>query len=217
LLLVGGALSAGLEPFLDNVVLFWYPPHQHLVAFHAFGRTVPLFVPIGYAWFCGALLYAVARRFEHGVRPRDVWLMLLGIVVIDYIAIGLTSWLHIAGFYGHPPYNLGGYPLWWAAFDGTSVILGGALVYYLLPRLRGLERAWLVLIPTLMVGGTAGAVGGPITIALNSQWSSGAKWVAGALTMVLGCAIVHLVARVVPSHPATTSAAVIDRPVLVAS
>src|SRR5947209_2797749 len=55
LMLAGGALSAAFEPLYDNLVLFWYPPHQQLWAFHAFNRTVPIFVVIGYAWFCGGL------------------------------------------------------------------------------------------------------------------------------------------------------------------
>jgi hypothetical protein len=201
-LLAGGAIAGCLEPFLDNVVLFWYPPHQHLVAFHAIGRTVPLFVPIGYAWFCGSLLYLVARIFQRGVRERDVWALLGAVAVIDFVAIGLTSWLGIAGFYGSPPFDIGGYPLWWAAFDGTDVILGGAIVYYLLPRLPGRSRLWLLLAPPFALGIATGAVGWPITTALNTPFGTAGKWLAGTVTIGLGLVVVFAVARVVTRLPA---------------
>jgi putative Mn2+ efflux pump MntP len=53
----------------------------------------------------------------------------------------------------------------------------------------------LLLIPSLVLGAVSGAVGWPITTALNSHWSSAAKLVAAAMTIGLGCAIVYGVAR----------------------
>ncbi|MHB8694356.1 MAG: hypothetical protein ACYDHH_24215 [Solirubrobacteraceae bacterium] len=195
LLLAGGALSSLLEPFLDNVVLVWYPPHQNLGAYHAFGRTVPIFVPIGYAWFCGGLLYLAARFLARGVSAKQVWGLLGAVAVIDFVAIGLTTWIGVMGFYGKPPLDVAGYPLWWAAFDGSDVILGGAIVLWLLPRLHGRARLWLLAIPSLVLGAVSGAVGWPITTALHSHWSAAAKLVAAAITIGLGCAIVYGVAR----------------------
>jgi hypothetical protein len=198
LLLVGGAISGLLEPFLDNVVLFWYPPHQSLPTIHAFGRSVPMFVPIGYAWFCGSLLFFVARIYQRGVTRGQVWMILGGVVVVDYVAIALTSWIGVAGFFGSPPLSVGGYPLWWAAIDGTDVVLGGAVVYYLLPWLTGRNRLWLVLVPPIMIGIATGAVGWPISTALHSGWGSTSELLAALATIGFGCAFVHLVASAIP-------------------
>lgn len=202
LLLIGGALSGLVEPFLDNVVLVWWPPEQPLAAFEAFGRTVPWFVPIGYAWFCGGLLYFAARIYAAGVRPAQVWATLAVVAVVDYVAIAATTWIGIMGFYGDPPMNVGGYPLWWAAIDGVHVIFGGAVVLLLAPRLKGFGQLWLLLVPTVVIAAAGGAVGWPISTALNSDWSAAGKWVAAAVTMGIGCAIVHLVAQTVsgPNH-----------------
>lgn len=200
LLLVGGAISGLVEPFLDNVVLFWYPPHQSLPTIVAFGRSVPIFVPIGYAWFCGGLLYFVARLYDRGVSRRTVWAVVGWVVVIDYVAIALTAWIGVAGFFGHPPLSIGGYPLWWAAIDGSDVVVGAAVVFYLLPHLAGWNRLWLVSVPPIMIGTAAGAVGWPISTALNSGWSGPGKLVAALVTIGLGCLLVHLVASVVPGH-----------------
>jgi hypothetical protein len=114
---------------------------------------------------------------------------------VDFVAIGLTTWIGVMGFYGRPPLDIAGYPLWWAAFDGSFVILAGAVVFMLLPRLKGRNLGWLLVIPTLVLGAVSGAVGWPVTTALNSQWSTAAKLVAAAMTIALGCSIVYGVAR----------------------
>jgi hypothetical protein len=114
--------------------------------------------------------------------------------VIDFVAIGLTSWLNIAGFYGGQPFNVAGYPLWWGAVDTANVLLGGALLYYLIPRLRGARRLYLLLIPMWVTGATAVAVAGPVAIALNSRWSMTGKVFAALFTIALGVGIVDLVA-----------------------
>jgi hypothetical protein len=201
LLLAGGALAVICEPVYDNLVLFWYPPHQQLSAFHAFGRTVPICVVIGYAWFCGGLPYLAARLFERGISARGVWTLAGAVLIVDFVAIGLTSWINIAGFYGGQPFDVGGYPLWWGAVDIFNVIVAGAIVQYLLLRLTGVRRLYLVLVPTLVVGAAAGAVAGPVAIALNSGWSGLGKASAALATVGLGAAAVRLVAGAVVRKP----------------
>jgi hypothetical protein len=194
LVLAGGAVAAMCEPVFDNLVLFWYPPHQQLSAFHAFGRTVPICVVIGYAWFCGGLPYLAYTMIKRRVTARRLWSLAAAVFVIDFIAIGLTSWLKIAGFYGGQPFNVAGYPLWWGAVDTSNVLLGGALLYYLIPRLTGIRRAYLLLVPVWITGATAVAVAGPVAIALNSRWSMAGKYAAALITLGLGFGIVDVVA-----------------------
>jgi hypothetical protein len=197
LLLAGGALSVVCEPLFDNLVLFWYPPHQPLPAFHAFGRSVPLCVIIGYAWFDGGLLYLAARLLERGGGARAMW-RLAGIVfLIDFVAIGLTMWIHVAGFYGHQVITIGGYPLWWGAVDVSNVVFGGFVVFHLLGRLRGVRRLYLLLVPTWVTGATAVAVAGPAALALNSGWSTAGTVLASLATIVLGVAVVDLVTHLI--------------------
>jgi hypothetical protein len=94
-------------------------------------------VPIGYAWFCGGLLYFTARFYAAGPTRARVWAVLAAVVVVDYVAIAVTTWVGVAGFYGDPPLNLGGYPLWWAAIDGVDVVAGGAVVSFSLHACAG--------------------------------------------------------------------------------
>lgn len=208
LIILGGALSGLMEAWLDNVVLYRWPPHQNLAAFEAFGRTVPMFVPIGYAWFCGALLYVVARRFQRGVTVRQVWAILGIVAVVDFVAIGLSAWIGVSDFFGDPPLKVADYPIWWAAFDGCDVLIGGALVWFLLPRLKGLEQLWLVLVPPISLGAASGAVGWPVSTAINSQWSPTGKLLCALATIGLALAITHFLARLLsaatrPEPPAS--------------
>lgn len=198
LILVGGMLSGLMEAWLDNVVLVGWPPDQDLPSFEAYGRSVPIFVPIGYGWFCGGLLYVTARSFQAGVDARKIWTILGIVAVVDFVAIGLSSWLGILEFFGDPPMEVAGYPLWWAGIDGLDVVLGGAIVFLLLPHLRGAQRLWLVLVPSIALGAASGIVGWPVSTAINSQWSMEAKYACAVASIVLSLACVHAIARGLP-------------------
>jgi hypothetical protein len=197
-ILLGGAVSGLMESWLDNVVLVGYPPHQNLPALHAFGRSVPIFVPIGYAWFCGGLLYLVARSYQRSVTPRKIWALYGAVVVVDFVAIGLSSWIGILQFYGHPPMDVFGYPAWWAGIDGLDVVLGAAIVFVLLHSLRGRHQGWLVLVPSIALGAASGIVGWPISTALNSGWSDPAKYACALASIGLSLACVAFLARTLP-------------------
>jgi hypothetical protein len=212
LMLAGGALTGLMEAWLDNVVLVAYPQHQNLPVIHAVGRSVPLFVPIGYAWFCGGLLYLVARYLQRaGASPQRIFVIWAVIVLVDFGAIGLSSWIGILRFFGHPPLNIAGYPLWWASFDGLDVILGGALTLILLDHLRGRRQAWFVLVPPLALGAACGIVGWPISTALNSSWSEAAKYGCALATIALSLAAITAIARTLP-RIATLSRRLADDP-----
>ncbi len=197
-LLLGGAMAGLMEAWLDNIVLVGYPPDQNLPVLEAFGRSVPIFVPIGYAWFCGGLLYLVARAYQRGVTARKVWQIFAAIAVIDFVAIGLSSWIGILEFYGDPPMDIAGYPLWWAGIDGLDVVLGGAIVYVLLPHLQGRAQAWLVLVPSIALGAAAGIVAWPVSTAINSSWSMPAKYACAVASIALSLACVRFLAAALP-------------------
>lgn len=69
LFLLGVALSGiVVEPIFDNTLLYWYQPDNPLGVYNAFDRTVPWFVPTGYAWFFGGSSYILWRLFVRGIR-----------------------------------------------------------------------------------------------------------------------------------------------------
>jgi hypothetical protein len=198
LFLVGGALSGLMEPWLDNVVLVGYPIHQITPVFTAFERNVPIFVPIGYAWFCGGLLYVLYRAFERKFDARRIWTLYGIIAVVDFVAIGLSAWLGILDFFGDPPMKIAGFVVWWAGIDALQIVLGATLAVFLVPRLRGLQQLWFVLIPSVVLGAAAGIVGWPISTAINSGWPMWAKYVCALVSIGISLACTHFVAQSAP-------------------
>lgn len=198
LLMLGGALSGLMEPWLDNVVLVGYPVDQATPYFVAFERPVPIFVVIGYAWFCGGLLFVLYRLFQREFSARSIWQLYGVVVVVDFVAIGLSAWLGILEFFGDPPLKIARFPLWWAGIDGLMVVMGGVLAFFLVDRLRGLQRLWLVLIPSITLGAAAGIVGWPVSTAINSGWPMWAKVGCALCSIALSLASVHFIAKVAP-------------------
>jgi hypothetical protein len=207
LMLMGGVLAGLMEAWLDNVVLVGYPPEQNLPVIEAYGRSVPIFVPIGYGWFCGGLLYLVARAYQRGVSAPKVWAIYAAIAVVDFVAIGLSSWIGILEFYGDPPLEVLGYPVWWAGIDALDVVLGGAVTMVLLDRLGGWRQAWVVVVPSVVLGASAGIVGWPISTALNSDWSTAAKYGCALASIGLSLCCVRFIAAALPAVRAAGRAA----------
>jgi hypothetical protein len=192
LFFLGTALSALIvEPVFDNALLYWYPPVNDLGVVAAYGRTVPWFVPIGYAWFFGGSSYVLWRIFQRGATRQQIWALFAGVVAIDAIATSTAGWLHISGFYGPQPFFVGGVNVWFAFADATGVLVGAVILYLLAPHLRGRNWLWLLIIPTISYGAVLGGVTSPVTLGLHSDWTTAGRWLGGAATIALCCVVAH--------------------------
>jgi hypothetical protein len=205
LFFIGTAISAlAVEPVFDNALLYWYPPDNDLGVFAAYDRTVPWFVPIGYAWFFGGSSYVLWRLFQRGVSRAQVWGLFAVVVLIDAVATSTAGWLHISGFYGLQPLSFGGVNLWFACADATGVLVGAVILYALASRLRGWNWLWLLVIPTMSYGAVLGGVTSPVTLGLHSDWTTLGRWLGGAATVALCCVVVQgcsqLIAKESPSR-----------------
>jgi hypothetical protein len=201
LVFAGTALSSILiEPIFDNVLLYWYPPENPLAFFTAFGRTIPWYVPLGYAWLFGGGGYLIQRQFEKGIGKATIWKLFALFVLFDWVATGTAGWFGLSAFYGNQPFVfLAGCPLWFSFVDATGSFMMAIALHQFLPFLHGAKRLWLLIFPTFTYGATLGTTTAPVALALNSGWSTPVIWLAGAATMAL-CAVViwvigELVAR----------------------
>lgn len=196
LVFLGTGLSAVLiEPVFDNTLLYWYPAVNDLAFFTAYERTLPWYVPLGYAWFFGGTAYLLQRRFEQGVTSGEVWRLFALVVCIDWLAVSICEWLSLSAFYGNQPFHLIGSPLWFSFADATGAFVLAAALHLFLPHLQGRDRLWLLLLPTFTYGGTLGSVTAPVSLALNSAWPTTLTWLAGAATMALCATAIHVTAR----------------------
>lgn len=192
----GTALSAVMiEPIYDNSLLYWYPEQNSLAFFRGFGRTIPWYVPLGYAWFFGGSAYLVYRVIEAGASAKQIWTLFWVVVGVDWLAVSICEWLDLSAFYGNQPFHLLGAPLWFSFCDATGGFVLGAALALFMPYLKGPARLWLLLLPSFTYASTLGATTAPVSLALNSGWSTALVWAGGAATIALCMVAIHVIAR----------------------
>lgn len=206
LVFIGTGISALLiEPIFDNTLLYWYPPLNELAVITAYERTIPWYVPLGYAWFFGGTAYLLQRLFARGVSTAQIWGLFAGAVFTDWLAVSICEWLSLSAFYGNQPYHFFGSPIWFSFADATGAFVLAAALQAFLPHLNGAQRLWLLILPTFTYGGTLGSVTAPIALALNSAWSTPTVWIAGTATMGMCCIAVYAITRFAAREPVAFS------------
>jgi hypothetical protein len=196
LIFAGTALSAVMiEPIYDNTLLYWYPDVNNLAFFRAFERTIPWFVPLGYAWFFGGSAYLVWRVIEGGASAKRIWQLFAATAVVDWLAVSICEWLDLSAFYGGQPFHIFGSPIWFSFCDATGGFVLGAALAVFVPYLQGTRRLWLLILPSFTYASTLGSTTAPVSLALNSGWSIPVTWVAGAATMALCMVAIHVIAQ----------------------
>lgn len=192
----GTALSAVLiEPIYDNTLLYWYPDENSLAFFRAYGRTIPWYVPLGYAWFFGGSGYLVYRVIEAGTSAGRIWQLFAATAAVDWLAVSICEWLGLSAFYGNQPFHLFGSPIWFSFCDATGGFVLGAALAVFVPHLEGTRRLWLLILPSFTYAATLGSTTAPVSLALNSGWSTALTWISGAATMAMCLIVVYVVAQ----------------------
>ncbi len=206
LIFAGTALSAVMiEPIYDNTLLYWYPDVNNLAFFRAYDRTIPWFVPLGYAWFFGGSAYVVWRVIEGGALAKRIWQLFAATTVVDWLAVSICEWLDLSAFYGNQPFHVFGSPIWFSFCDATGGFVLGAALAVFVPYLQGSRRLWLLILPSFTYASTLGSTTAPVTLALNSAWSVPVTWAAGAATMALCMVAIHVIAQM-SEHRSKTKA-----------
>ncbi len=196
LVFAGTALSAVMiEPIYDNTLLYWYPDENSLAFFRGFGRSIPWYVPLGYAWFFGGSAYLVWRVIENGASVLRIWQLFAVTVFVDWFAVSICEWLHLSAFYGNQPFHILGSPFWFSFCDATGGFVLGAALAVFVPHLQGARRLWLLLLPSFTYASTLGSTTAPVSLALNSGWAAPVVWAGGAATIALCLVAVHVIAQ----------------------
>jgi hypothetical protein len=187
--ILGGALAASFEPVVDVLGLVFLKERGALGTFTILDRTMPLYICFVYPWYVGGLGYLASKLFKRGVTMRDLFLLW----AIDFLVdIFLESPGILAGtylYYGHQPFNIWGFPLWWGFVNPVMPMVAGALIFHIRPHLN---TSWklLAVIPCVpMADGIAnGATAWPMWAALN-QADVSYVWTYLASFVTLGLAL----------------------------
>jgi hypothetical protein len=201
--ILGGALAATFEPIVDVLGLVFMKEHGALGTFTILGRTMPLYICFVYPWYVGGLGYLCYRLFRRGVTTADMlWLWaVIGVVDVFLETPGIL--LHTYLYYGHQPFNIWGFPLWWGFVNPVMPMLAGALIYKTKPHLQGWRLAAVILFIPMADGVANAAAGFPMWIALNQPdvsyvWT----YLAGFITLGLSLLCVWLISLAV-ARPAS--------------
>jgi hypothetical protein len=168
--IIGGALAASFEPVVDVLGLVYLKEQGALGTFTILDRTMPLYICFVYPWYVGGLGYLAYKLFKRGVTMRDLFLLWAVDCVIDIIleTPGILAGTYL--YYGHQPFNIWGFPLWWGFVNPVMPMVAGALIFHIRPHL---DRPWklpavIACIP--MADGIAnGATAWPMWAALNQE------------------------------------------------
>ncbi len=191
--LLGGLSMGVLEPYLDYNGLLWFAGDNVAIAVNLFGRHIPLYVVLGYAFFFGLQSYIIYRAILLGKGARFFlcayavsWVFDLGLQITGR-AFGLYR------YYGHQPFLIAGAPAWWFTIDATLQLLAGFVFFGLRDKLSGWGKLLVIPLLPMLYAGLNGATGWPVFTALNSNYredvngnaSTGLIYLGGLLTIAL--------------------------------
>jgi hypothetical protein len=196
--IAGGAIAATFEPIVDVLGLVYLKEENALGTFTILDRTMPLYICFVYPWYVGGLGYLAYKLFERGVTTQMLFLVWACDFVVD---IFLESPGILAGtylYYGHQPFDIWGFPLWWGFVNPVMPMVAGALIYKLKPHLTGWKLLGVIPLIPMADGIANGATGFPMWIALNQPdvsyvWT----YAAGFATLGLALYAVWIISLVV--------------------
>jgi hypothetical protein len=185
LIVIGSGFLCSLsEPMLDLLGhLRW--ANNLPTAFTNFGIDVPWLIPPCYAAFLGLESYFCYYMLKKGVTVNQCVMVWAVGGVTDAImeTVGLN--LNIYEYYGLQPYTLFKFPYWWGFINGASFFTIGFMLWFLVPRLQGIKRLWLLGISPMGMMMAYFTTGWVHILAQNANLPVWTRWVATTITMAL--------------------------------
>jgi hypothetical protein len=207
--IAGGALAALFEPVVDVLGLVYLKETNALGTFTVLDRTMPLYICFVYPWYVGGLGYLAYKLFERGVTMKAMFAIWAAIGVVDVVleSPGILASTYL--YYGHQPFDIWGFPLWWGFVNPVMPMIAGALIYKLKPHLTGWRLIGVIPLIPMADGLANGAAGWPMWIALNQPdvsyvWTYLASFVTLALSLYAVWIIGLVVARAPEEVPEET-------------
>lgn len=168
----GGFLCTLGDTMLDHLGHLWYPNNLPGPLFTAFGINEPLFLPPCYAAFVCMTGYFAYRMFQRGPSARQVWYVWLAIASTDLLLEFPGVLTDVYGYYGREPFYVGNFPLHWGWVNGTGMLMVGFGLWLAVPRLRGVRRLLILLVPITAFLGSYGMTAWPAFLSINANLST---------------------------------------------
>lgn len=184
--LIGGLFMGLLEAYLDYNGLLWFAADNVAVALNLFGRHVPLYVVLGYAFFFGLQSYVIYRGILLGKGAKFFLYAYAVSWLFDLSLQAAGSAFGLYRYYGNQPLLIAGVPAWWFTIDATLQLLAGFVFFGLRDRLVGWGRLLVIPLLPMLYAGLNGATGWPVFTAINSNYDAEVNGNASTALVYLG-------------------------------
>lgn len=201
LLVLGGAIASVNEAIVDSTGLVWHPRIDDWMAYNSFA-PVPLWVVGAYCTFEGGFAYLLYKRVKAGMTRAQVWKAFGLLVAANWVLEIPLLALDFYDYYGNPPLEVAGYPIYWPFLNLPPILVTVALLVRLPALFEGRKVALLLVEPAMAYAAVSNAVGWPIFTALHSPgMAEPFRWALCVLGIALSCLIVDALSRVLASKP----------------
>lgn len=204
LVLASGTLTCLMEPMFDHLYGLWFPTRGQWTLFTAYGVSEPVWLVPAYFSIYGGGALLILRAMQKRPTAATVWRMYAVMVAVAMVAE--ISYVQLMGVYEYQddqPWVVLGYPLFLGFVNSMSALIGGVLLWKLIPLVRGPWRLGLVLVTPVAFAMEAFG-GGVIYLALRhgSENPSSVLLHVAALTVPLGTiCTAKLLTLLVPADP----------------
>lgn len=186
LMSLGGFLACGWEPVVDVLGNCFFPVENQIVGFEFLGRPIPIFVPLTYLWFVGGMGYWSLSVLRDPTTTRsDLWKLWLKYVAINGLLEYPPLYFGIYTYYGHQPFQVGGFPLWFPCVNASAPIVAATLTNFLGPYLKGWRSYAIITTSATAFGISHAAFAFPMWLALSTDKGYSVTYPAGIATFVL--------------------------------
>jgi hypothetical protein len=145
--LIGGTLTCLLEPAFDHMYGLWFNVEGQWSLYETFGSKQPIWVPAAYTALYGGATIIVIRTLAKRPQISTVWRMWAAIVVMSIVAeMAYVSILGVYEYQDHQPFVVAGYPIFLAFTNAMSGVVGGIVLYRLIPLVKGWSQLALITI-----------------------------------------------------------------------
>jgi hypothetical protein len=195
LILLGGALTNVMEPFVDITGGCWHPIIHQDRLFAIMGHPMPVWLLPTYAAYFGVLPMCMVVNFRKGITCRAMWLWFLVPVIADIILeeglFGISGG-NLYAYYGNQPLRVHVFPIWWAPVNAIGVYVSAIALVLAAPHLRGWRLALVPLFTPLLYCGVGALAGFPSYVVINSDFPYLATQLGGVASFVLAGGLAYL-------------------------
>ncbi|KAH8784989.1 hypothetical protein F5883DRAFT_514691 [Diaporthe sp. PMI_573] len=186
LMFIGGFFASSFEAIVDVMGGCFFPREGQITGYEWFGRPVPAFVPLNYGWFVGGMGYWSLTVLRNPTTTRrDLWSLWAKFIVINLILEYPPLYFGIYTYYGHQPFQVFGFPLWFPCINAISPIVAATITHLISPYLTGWRRYVMVTTTASSYGLSHAAFAFPLWIALSTDKGLGVTYPAAVITFVL--------------------------------